>query len=334
MGLGGSDTRLETLAVEPYRIGATADACKLVNTPIARPTPLILIADDDRALRKLLALALTQAGYESVQVGSGEQVLQDFRRLQPDLVLLDAVMPEPDGFDCCQQLRTEFQSEIPILMVTVLDDQDSIDRAFSVGATDYITKPIHWAVLRQRVKRLLQSHQAIQQTQGIQQQLNESQAWETLQRETIEGLHRRLPIDQLLTSTIQLWQRCFQIQQVGLYFAEQVTQWQLAGEAITILPAPDDETIAQIQSLSAKTDALWQFPTVEGQSEEMTAELGVLAKQLNLSALLLVPLVWEETVLGWLLLGRDHPEPWAVGTISRGRDLSRLLAIALGLTQT
>ncbi|MEM6433783.1 MAG: response regulator [Cyanobacteria bacterium P01_D01_bin.115] len=304
-----------------------------MNTPIARPTPLILIADDDRALRKLLALALTQAGYESVQVGNGEQVLQDFRRLQPDLVLLDAVMPEPDGFDCCQQLRTEFQSEIPILMVTVLDDQESIDRAFSVGATDYITKPIHWAVLRQRVKRLLQSHQAIQQTQGIQQQLNESQAWETLQRETIEGLHRCLPIDQLLTSRIQLWQRCFQIQQVGLYFAEQVTQWELAGEAITILPAPDDETIAQIQSLPAKTDALWQFPAVEGQSEEMTAEMGVLAKQLHLSALLMVPLVWEETVLGWLLFGRDHPEPWAVGTIARGRDLSRLLAIALGLTQ-
>lgn len=318
--------------IEPYRIGATADACKLVNTPIARPTPLILIADDDRALRKLLALALTQAGYESVQVGSGEQVLQDFRRLQPDLVLLDAVMLEIDGFDCCQQLRTEFQSEIPILMVTVLDDQESIDRAFSVGATDYITKPIHWAVLRQRVKRLLQNYQAIQQTQGIQQQLNESQAWETLQRETIEGLHRRLPIDQLLTSTIQLWQGCFQIQQVGLYFAEQVTQWQLAGEAIKILPAPDDETISQIQSLPAKIGS-GKFPAVEGQSEEMTAKMGVLAQRLHLSALLMIPLVWEETVLGWLLFGRDHPEPWAGGTSDRGRDLSRLLAIALSLTQ-
>ena len=99
-----------------------------------------------------LNLALVQAGYQVIQVGSGEQVIQDFQRLQPNLVLLDAMMPDVDGFECCKHLRHVFNTDIPILIVTVLDDQSSIDRAFEVGATDYITKPIHWAVLRQRVK--------------------------------------------------------------------------------------------------------------------------------------------------------------------------------------
>ncbi|NET09507.1 MAG: response regulator, partial [Symploca sp. SIO2B6] len=146
------------------------------------PKPLILIADDDRSLRKLLNLALIQAGYQVIQVGSGEQVIQDFQRLQPDLVLLDAMMPDLDGFECCQHLRQVFKTDVPILMVTVLDDQSSIDRAFEVGATDYITKPIHWAVLRQRVKRLLTSSLSLKKAQQLQLEYASIQAWEKLQR--------------------------------------------------------------------------------------------------------------------------------------------------------
>jgi PleD family two-component response regulator len=76
------------------------------------------------------------------------------------LVLMDAVMPGMDGFECCEQLRQLPGGELtPVLMITGLDDSESLDRAYEVGAADYITKPIHWAVLRQRVKRTLnQSH--------------------------------------------------------------------------------------------------------------------------------------------------------------------------------
>ncbi len=66
-------------------------------------------------------------------------------------------MPGMDGFTCCSTLRTLPGSDrIPVLMLTVLDNQDAVEQAFIVGATDYTTKPIHWTVLRYRLRRLLQ----------------------------------------------------------------------------------------------------------------------------------------------------------------------------------
>ena len=120
-----------------------------------RSTPVVLITDDDNALRSLLVMALKAEGYEIEEAINGEEFLVKYARLQPDLVLLDAVMPEMDGFSCCQHIRAlPDRPQIPILMITFLDDRESIDQAFQAGATDYITKPIHWSVLRQRVRYL------------------------------------------------------------------------------------------------------------------------------------------------------------------------------------
>lgn len=77
------------------------------------------------------------------------------------MVLLDARMPVMDGFACCIEIQALAGGQsTPVLMITSLEDEDSVDRAFEAGATDYITKPIHWAVLRRRVQRLLQEKQA------------------------------------------------------------------------------------------------------------------------------------------------------------------------------
>jgi PleD family two-component response regulator len=95
-------------------------------------------------------MALKAEGYEIEEAINGEECLVKYARLQPDLVLLDAVMPEMDGFSCCQHIRAlPDRPQIPILMITFLADRESIDQAFQAGATDYITKPIHWSVLRQ-----------------------------------------------------------------------------------------------------------------------------------------------------------------------------------------
>jgi PleD family two-component response regulator len=128
---------------------------------MTRDVPLILVVDDDRSMRSLLRLALEEEGYKLAEANNGEQGLREFMRQQPDMVLLDGVMPIMDGFTCCRKLREVTGTDYPpVLMITVLDDPDSVDQAFDAGTTDYITKPIHWAVLRQRVRRLLQvSHQ-------------------------------------------------------------------------------------------------------------------------------------------------------------------------------
>jgi CheY-like chemotaxis protein/nitrogen-specific signal transduction histidine kinase len=122
--------------------------------------PLILIVDDDEVVRQILCHKVQADGYQVRTARNGEEAIVIYQEIQPDLVLMDAVMPGMDGFECCEQLQQLPGGDLtPVLMITGLDDSESLDRAYEVGAADYITKPIHWAVLRQRVKRTLhQSH--------------------------------------------------------------------------------------------------------------------------------------------------------------------------------
>lgn len=123
-------------------------------------TSLILIVDDDPFIRAMLRRYLEKELYNVIEACHGEEALTICRRLRPDIVLLDALMPVMDGFTCCQQLQQmPMGDRIPVLMITGLEDEVSVDEAFAAGATDYVTKPIHWAVLRQRVRRLLQQSQ-------------------------------------------------------------------------------------------------------------------------------------------------------------------------------
>ncbi len=127
---------------------------------------LVLVVDDDRFMRLQLRLAMEQGGYIVAEAENGEQALALYAKLRPNVVLLDALMPVMNGFNCCKQMRCLPNSDrTPILMITALEDPESVDLAFEVGATDYVTKPIHWAVLRQRVRHLLQASQAKMQLQ-------------------------------------------------------------------------------------------------------------------------------------------------------------------------
>lgn len=127
--------------------------------------PLVLIADDDRAMRAILKNVIQTAGYRVVEAHNGQEAVRLYEMYQPDLVLLDAVMPEMNGFDCCRVLSERMQAttgtvavavkSVPILLITALDDEASVAAAFAAGATDYLTKPINWTVLRQRIINFL-----------------------------------------------------------------------------------------------------------------------------------------------------------------------------------
>ncbi|AFY33289.1 PleD family two-component system response regulator [Calothrix sp. PCC 7507] len=163
---------------------------------LSKQPPVILVADDDKTIRVLLRKAMEQEGYRVVEVNDGKQCLDAYETIKPDIVLLDAMMPVMDGFSCCKHLlkiaRNNLMSALatfdtdsamgntvisklwertPILMITSLDDEESVNRAFEVGATDYITKPIHWAVLRQRLRRLLQQAHVYKQLEAANQAL-------------------------------------------------------------------------------------------------------------------------------------------------------------------
>ena len=121
----------------------------------------LLVVDDDRSMRVTMRAVLERDGYIIEECSNGAHALRRFEELAPDLVLMDAMMPGMDGFTTCRELRkTPYGRHTPILVVTALDDEHSIDRAFAAGANDFIPKPVNFAVLRQRITRLLDASNA------------------------------------------------------------------------------------------------------------------------------------------------------------------------------
>ena len=121
----------------------------------------ILVVDDDRSIRLLLANAFLREGYELEEAVNGMQAIEICQRRMPDLILMDAVMPGMDGFDACQSIRDiPHGADIPVLMITGLEDEEYIEKAFASGATDYISKPINFSVMKQRVARLIKANKA------------------------------------------------------------------------------------------------------------------------------------------------------------------------------
>ena len=138
----------------------------MINPDFGQNPPLILVVDDEKTLRLVLRRVMEKEGYRVSEALDGEQCLEISPQIKPDMVLLDAMMPGIDGFTCCAKLRELLGDDCPpILMITVLDDPASVDRAFEVGATDFVTKPIFWAVLRQRVRRVLENSWAMKELQ-------------------------------------------------------------------------------------------------------------------------------------------------------------------------
>ncbi len=143
---------------------------------LVREQPLILVVDDDAGQRLLAGASLLQGGFSVVEAGDGEQALRVFQHEQPDAVLLDVVMPGLDGFAVCEALRRLPGGRyLPIVMVTGLDDVKSIERAYQVGATDFITKPINYTLLGHRVRYLLRASAAMRDLRESERRLATAQ---------------------------------------------------------------------------------------------------------------------------------------------------------------
>lgn len=121
---------------------------------------LILVIDDEPTQRILSREALEQRGYRVEDAESGEAGLQMARELRPALILLDVMMPGMDGFEVCRRIRQDpVLHRTPVVIVTALEDLESIEIGFQAGATDFIAKPIIWPLLGYRLQFALRSAQ-------------------------------------------------------------------------------------------------------------------------------------------------------------------------------
>jgi len=119
---------------------------------------LVLVADDDPMIRLLAQQALSSRSFMVVQAVDGKDALEIFTAKTPDLILCDVMMPTIDGFELCSSIRGSKQGEhVPIVMMTGLNDSESIQQAFSVGATDYCEKPVNWELLPYKLSYILRA---------------------------------------------------------------------------------------------------------------------------------------------------------------------------------
>jgi len=130
----------------------------LTDTARDNPQPLILFVDDDPMVLEVAREYLARYDFGVVTADNGAAALSAFQEQRPNIVLLDILMPDMDGYAVCTKIRNLAGGElIPILMVTGLNDTNSINRAYEVGATDFIAKPINWTNLNHHIRYVLRN---------------------------------------------------------------------------------------------------------------------------------------------------------------------------------
>ncbi len=139
-------------------------------------TPVIMIVDDDFAARLQMRFSLENEGFTVVEAESGLEAVAFFQGDRIDLILLDVIMPEIDGFLTCQKIRAlPGGMHTPIVMITGLEDEKTITEAFHAGATDFISKPINLLVLGYRIRYWLRSGAILGELQISRKRLSKAQ---------------------------------------------------------------------------------------------------------------------------------------------------------------
>jgi diguanylate cyclase (GGDEF)-like protein/PAS domain S-box-containing protein len=147
-----------------------------VNAQLNQNQPLVLIIDDDITTQVLASRFLENAGFQTLSATNGQQGIEIFEQSNPDIILLDVEMPQMDGFSVCKKLRAMRQGKnIPILMITGLDDVTSIQNAYGLGATDFATKPVNWEIMVYRVRYLLRASMVVKALEASKVRLAKAQ---------------------------------------------------------------------------------------------------------------------------------------------------------------
>ncbi len=143
---------------------------------VSQTKPVILLVDDDHVSLMMAEGPLMDAGFQVIQATDGLQAIEQFQKYSPDLIIMDAVMPNMDGFEAISEIRkTALGVHVPILMITGLDDLESITRAYEEGATDFLAKPVNFFILPYRMQYMLRSKETADELRSSQARLDNAQ---------------------------------------------------------------------------------------------------------------------------------------------------------------
>ena len=284
----------------------------------------VFVVDDDTVSRHVLIQALASADLPHVAVGSGTEALAQIEKTRPSLVLLDLVMPPPDGYQVLRILRARPETrDLPVVVMTALDAEDEIARAFEAGADDFVRKPFKTAELVARIRGQLR-------LRGVMEKLERKEKDGQVVLELTQALASNLDIRGILFTVVQRIAEVAKVDRVSIVLVRD------QGEVGYVVAASDDEHLRDLPIDLTKYPEIRQALT-SGEPvvipDAATHPLLELVRHdshaLAFSSLAILPIIYEQRPMGVLFLRAKQTFAFGEHELSLCKTVSNAMAIAL-----
>ncbi len=282
------------------------------------------MVDDDAVSRDVLSGALTRAGLDHLTLGSGSDALTYLATHEAQLLLLDLVMPEPDGYELLKRLRADPKTRaLPIVVLTGVDDEDEVTRAFAAGADDFVKKPFRADELVARVRGQLR-------LRAVQSELRHRERDLEVVLEITQVLASNLDVRSILQTVVQRTAEVAQIDRVSIVLAHSDTAHGV------VVAASDDDSIRDLPI------ALERYPEIskvlrtgepividDAQNHPLFVELEPRLFPSSFRSLVILPIAHDDRPLGVLFLRAHEKRTFSAREIGLCRTVASAMAIAL-----
>ena len=284
----------------------------------------VLVVDDDMVSRHVLGQALARAQLDVVAVGSGAEALAQIERIHPSIVLLDLVMPQPDGYQILRILRARAETkDLPIVVLTALDAEDEIAKAFEAGADDFVRKPFKPVELVARVRGQLRLRAAMDQ-------LGKKEKDAQVVLELTQALASNLDFRGILFTVVQRIAEVAKVDRVSIVLVH-------AQENVGyVVAASDDEQLRDLPIELAKYPEIQQVLStgqplvVEDAATHPLMEIVRVAKQgSTFASLCILPILYESKPMGVFFLRSKRPGAFGERELALCQTITSAMAIAL-----
>jgi PAS domain S-box-containing protein len=282
------------------------------------------VVDDDTVSRQVLVRALASAELPYVAVASGSEAIEQIERVTPSIVLLDLVMPPPDGYQVLRILRARDETrELPVVVLTALEGDEEIAKAFQAGADDFVRKPFRPAELVARIRGQLR-------TRGFVDALAKEKQDGRLVLELTQALASNLDFRSILFTVVQRIADVAKVDRVSIVLVRET------GDVGYVVAASDDEQLRdlpidlskypEIQKVLSSRDALVISDVATHPLLEIVRHEG---RKSAFSSLAILPILYEGKPMGVLFLRARHAFTFGDRELALCRTVSNAMAIAL-----
>ena len=289
----------------------------------------VLVVDDDTVSRHVLIQALANADLPHVAVGSGSEALAQIEKVNPSLVLLDLVMPPPDGYQILRILRARPETrDLPVVVLTALEADEEIARAFEAGADDFVRKPFKPVELVARIRGQLRLRTAIDDLEKKGQDAR-------LVLELTQALASNLDFRGILFTVVQRIAEVARVDRVSIVLVRE------AGDVGYVVAASDDEQLRdlpidlarypEIQQVLTSREPLVVPDIATHPLLEVVrhAQVGESRPKTAFSSLAILPILYEGRPMGVLFLRAKHAFTFGEAELDLCKTVSNAMAIAL-----